>query len=67
MTEDKNPQLTPVSEYGEFGLIKHLTEHFAPLNESSETGVGDDCAIIDPKGKNSGFYCCIEPFSGGSV
>ncbi len=51
MTEDKNPQLTPVSEYGEFGLIKHLTEHFAPLNESSETGVGDDCAIIDPKGK----------------
>ena len=28
MLEDKKPQLTPISELGEFGLIKHLTEIF---------------------------------------
>lgn len=51
MLEDKNPQLTPISHYGEFGLIKHLTENFSFRNESTEISIGDDAAVIDPQGK----------------
>lgn len=51
MLEDKNPQLTPVSQLGEFGLIKHLTENFSLSNESSQVSVGDDAAVINPNGK----------------
>lgn len=47
MLEDKNPQLTPISSLGEFGLIKHLTERFSLNNSSSFLGIGDDAAIID--------------------
>lgn len=36
-----------ISEYGEFGLIKHLTENFPIKNKSTLYGVGDDCAVID--------------------
>lgn len=36
-----------ISEYGEFGLIRHLTENFPLKNKSSLYGVGDDCAVID--------------------
>lgn len=36
-----------ISEYGEFGLIKHLTENFPIMNKSTLYGVGDDCAVID--------------------
>ena len=31
---------------GEFGLIKHLTKDIAPCQESTQKGVGDDCAVI---------------------
>ena len=48
MLEDKSPQLTPISAYGEFGLIKHLTENFSFENESTEVSVGDDAAVINP-------------------
>lgn len=51
MLEDKNPELTPISKYGEFGLIKHLTENFGFENSSTELSIGDDCAVIDPQGK----------------
>lgn len=51
MFEDKNPELTPISKLGEFGLIKHLTEFFPLSNESSEVGVGDDAAVINPGNK----------------
>ena len=51
MLEDKNPQLTPISQYGEFGLIKHLTESFSFKNESTEISIGDDAAVIDPQGQ----------------
>lgn len=51
MLEDKNPQLTPISQLGEFGLIKHLTEKFNLKNASSEISVGDDAAVINPGGK----------------
>lgn len=36
-----------ISEYGEFGLIKHLTENFPIKNKSTLYGVGDDCAVIE--------------------
>ncbi|MBW8358851.1 MAG: thiamine-phosphate kinase [Weeksellaceae bacterium] len=48
MLEDKNPELTPISAYGEFGLIKHLTENFSFSNPSTEVSIGDDAAVIDP-------------------
>lgn len=48
MLEDKAPQLTPISAYGEFGLIKHLTERFSFENESTEVSIGDDAAVINP-------------------
>ncbi|WP_373708326.1 thiamine-phosphate kinase [Kaistella sp.] len=51
MLEDKNPELTPISVYGEFGLIKHLTETFSFENVSTEVSIGDDCAVINPDGQ----------------
>ncbi len=36
-----------IKEYGEFGLIKHLTENLPLKNKTSLYGVGDDCAVID--------------------
>ncbi|WP_313502232.1 thiamine-phosphate kinase [Kaistella carnis] len=51
MLEDKNPELTPISHYGEFGLIKHLTETFSFENSSTEVSIGDDCAVINPEGQ----------------
>jgi thiamine-monophosphate kinase len=51
MLQDKNTELTPISKYGEFGLIKHLTENFGFENASTELSIGDDCAVIDPQGK----------------
>lgn len=49
MLEDKSPQLTPISAYGEFGLIKHLTESFSFDNDSTEVSIGDDAAVINPR------------------
>lgn len=37
---------TEISQLGEFGLIKHLTDNIALKNQSSIKGVGDDCAIL---------------------
>ena len=51
MLEDKNPELTPISKYGEFGLIKHLTEKFSFENSSTEISIGDDAAVINPEGQ----------------
>lgn len=51
MLEDKNLDLTPISALGEFGLIKRLIENFEIQNSSTESKIGDDCAIINPDGK----------------
>lgn len=51
MLEDKKIQLTPVSQLGEFGLIKHITKHFEIKNDTTIFGVGDDSAILNPQGK----------------
>ncbi len=44
---------TELNELGEFGIIKHLTKNIVLKNESSILGVGDDCAIIDFKNKQT--------------
>ena len=41
---------TEIATLGEFGLIDHLTEGFAPLNAETLKGVGDDCAVMDYNG-----------------
>jgi thiamine-monophosphate kinase len=38
---------TEISQYGEFGLIKHLTEKFTIENPSTLKGIGDDAAVLD--------------------
>ncbi len=37
---------TDISTLGEFGLIKHLTEHLESTNPETHYGVGDDCAVL---------------------
>lgn len=38
---------TEISEFGEFGLIKHLTNDLKTVNNSTKKAVGDDCAVMD--------------------
>lgn len=42
-----NTSRTEISELGEFGLIRHLTQYIELKNDSSIKGVGDDAAVID--------------------
>lgn len=44
-------QRTEISAYGEFGLIKHLTEKFKIENASTLKGVGDDAAVLNYENK----------------
>ena len=50
MTNATNTK-TALSELGEFGLIRRLTENIVLKNESTLKGVGDDCAVLDFKNK----------------
>ncbi len=52
MIEDKNQARTNLSELGEFGLIKHITQHFDIQHKSTIKGVGDDAAVLEIKDKN---------------
>lgn len=45
-----NSTRKPISEIGEFGLIRHLTENIKLVNEGSLKGVGDDAAVIAKDG-----------------
>jgi len=47
----ENKATTPLSEYGEFGLIEHLTQGIELKNVSTVLGIGDDAAIIDEKNR----------------
>lgn len=42
---------TPISEFGKYGLINHLTGDARSKNKSTVLGIGDDAAIVD-SGKN---------------
>ena len=44
-------QRTEISTYGEFGLIKHLTEKYKIENPSTLKGVGDDAAVLSYENK----------------
>ena len=54
MIEDNSNtrQPTPVSEFGEFKLIEHLTRNIQISNKSTLFGIGDDAAVFrhDPAG-----------------
>ena len=41
-----NSQDKDIKDLGEFGLIRHLTEHLPIVNPSTLKGVGDDCAVL---------------------
>ena len=45
----ENPSRTELSAFGEFNLIKHLTQNVKLHNTSSIIGIGDDCAVIQSK------------------
>lgn len=49
MFENKGDSRTSLSEYGEFGLIDHLTQNFKNTQKSTLKGVGDDAAVLDFK------------------
>ena len=53
MLEDKEPKKTPLETMGEFGLIRHLTANFRLQRKSTVTGIGDDAAVLDFKGKKT--------------
>ncbi|WP_431126776.1 thiamine-phosphate kinase [Flagellimonas flava] len=53
MLENKNSQRTALEQMGEFGLIKHLTQHFELTQPSSFKGVGDDAAVLDFKNQKT--------------
>ncbi|PID94355.1 MAG: thiamine-phosphate kinase [Bacteroidetes bacterium] len=48
---EKREDKTPLSALGEFGLIDHLTKGITRVNDTTEVGVGDDCAVLNPSGK----------------
>jgi len=50
-TEITMSNYTPLSEVGEFGLIKLIKEKVDLQHESSVLGIGDDAAIIEPHEK----------------
>ena len=47
MIEDKNQQLTRLSDLGEFRLIEHLTKNFEIKQSSTIKGIGDDAAVLN--------------------
>ena len=48
--EFDNTSDTNLAELGEFGLIKHLTQHIELYQPSTIKGVGDDAAVINNEG-----------------
>lgn len=51
MIEDKNQKRTPLSDFGEFGLIDHLTKNFEISHSSTLKGIGDDAAVLQFENK----------------
>lgn len=56
MFDNKSEGRQPVSELGEFGLIKHLTQHFPITQQTTTKGVGDDAAVLS---QETGFQSII--------
>ncbi len=53
MLENKNQSQTDLSELGEFKLIEHLTNQIKIHHKSTIKGVGDDCAVLEIKDKQT--------------
>ncbi len=53
MLENKENSRTSLSDFGEFKLIEHLTKQVELHNSSTVKGVGDDCAVLDYKDKQT--------------
>ena len=53
MLENKEPSRTSLSDFGEFKLIEHLTKQVKIHNKSTIKGIGDDCAILEYKDKQT--------------
>ena len=51
MLDNKKIKGTPISEFGEFGFLDHLTKDITINNKSSIKGIGDDAAVINTKNK----------------
>lgn len=49
--EKKSQGRTELADFGEFGLIDHLTKKVQLHHQSTVKGVGDDAAVIDTNGK----------------
>lgn len=47
-----NQKKKSISEFGEFGLIEHLTKNVRLKNSSSLRGIGDDAAVVNYGGKD---------------
>ncbi|MFD3408190.1 thiamine-phosphate kinase [Aquirufa sp. HETE-83D] len=41
---------TEIGEIGEFGLINHIASQFKDKQDWTDLGIGDDTAVLDPKG-----------------
>ncbi len=53
MLENKDESRSPLSDIGEFKLINHLTKQVKLHHKSTIKGVGDDCAVISYKEKQT--------------
>ena len=49
MFQDKNIPKTPISDIGEFELIKKITQHFKIRQNKTIHGIGDDSSVLDFK------------------
>ena len=49
---NKDTKRTPLKDFGEFGLIEHLTNDLEIINKSTEKAVGDDAAVMNYGNKN---------------
>ena len=51
MSMFENSSKTELKEFGEFGLIAHLTQAVELTQPSTVTGIGDDAAVLNFKDK----------------
>lgn len=49
MFEQQSNNRTPIANFGEFKLIKHLTQFVKIEQDSTQLGIGDDAAVIRPE------------------
>lgn len=49
MFEQQSSNRTPIANFGEFKLIKHLTQFVKIEQDSTQLGIGDDAAVIRPE------------------